>query len=150
MIPVSWNVPSCHMSKPSGVTLVVCEELHLRVHVCMLCIISVRVCVRYWGMRSKKSCRLTHSSSLSPTLSASLFIHLLQLSGWFYHPVSCREITSDKLGWLNRLGKLADPANHRAPLPPGHYLLNTTLDGCRAWSAKITVLTDKGQRNNLN
>lgn len=31
------------MSKPSGVTLVVCEELHLRVHVCMLCILSVRV-----------------------------------------------------------------------------------------------------------
>lgn len=90
-------------------------------------------CVRY----ARTHVCVRKRVSLSPTMCASLLIHPLQLSGWFYHPVSCRKITSDKLGWLNRLGKLADPA-----LPPCMPLSVLTLYGWRAQSAKITVLRE--------
>lgn len=132
MIIFCLNFPSCHVSKPQWVRLV-CEVLNLRVYICMQCILSM--CE--WERDKVWEVSHTHThtlSSVSPTLSAFLLIHLLQLSGWFYHPVSCREITSDKLGWLNRLEKLTDPA------PPYHYLLNATLHGWRTGSAKTTVL----------
>ncbi len=130
-----FNFSSCRTSKPSR-TPVVCKVLNLSVYMCM------NACYLYLCERQRDDVQETMHThththrSLSPTQSASLFIHLLQLSGRLYHPVSHREITSDKLGWLNRLGKLTDPANHHHPLC--HYLPNNTLHGRRAWSSKIT------------
>lgn len=120
MITLCLNFSSCRMSKPS-VTLDVCKVLNLRVCACARYACYLYLCVRHREMRSKKPCTHTHTHtltqthtyrSLSLTLSAPLFIHLPRLSDRLYHPVSYREITSDKLGWLNRLGKLGDPANN--------------------------------------
>lgn len=63
MITVCLNFSSWHMSKPSEVTLVVCEVLNLCVYVCMLCILSVRVCER---QRDEVQDMRTHTSPSHP------------------------------------------------------------------------------------
>lgn len=99
----------------------------------MLCILSVCVLDR-----KRRSTRKATLFALT-CWSLLVWIHLLQLSGWFYLPAGCWEITSDKLRGLNRLGKLAEPASHPPP-PLSHYLLNTTLHGRGMWSSKIPAL----------
>lgn len=106
------------------------EQLACMANIHKQCILSKCVCkieTEGWGARGVWDTHTHTHRSLSPILSASLLIRPLQLSGWFYHPVSCRKITSDKLGWLNRLGKLADPA-----LPPCSPLSVLPLYGWRA------------------
>lgn len=96
--------------------------------VCIYSIYTYRcylyVCEIERGMRSLESHTGTHAHTLvSPSLSAFLLIHLMQLSGQFYRPASWREIASDKLGWPNQLGTPTDPATLPPPsLPPPHPL----------------------------